>query len=300
MRPDLGAGATPDGGALPSIAVLTQARDEGDLLRLWVEHHARQVGRENLVVFDDHSTDGSTEDLGCTVHRLPSMPGGHRFESARMALMSGVAEGLLSVYDYVAFTDVDELLVPDPSRHPSLAHLLLARGRPEVLGVTALDLVHAPGEPALDLTAPILEQRRYAKFAPVMCKPAVKRVPVPWERGSHGIAMPFAVDPELFMIHLKFADRDRLAAVARRRHEAHLVDNRAPRSPWARPAEQVVDMLDRGVAGFDPATVREFAPTPEQLVDVVVEKDGGVFRTRPGGMRTEPVVAVPPRLRGAL
>jgi hypothetical protein len=59
-------------------------------------------------------------------------------------------------------------------------------------------------------------------------------------------------------------------------------------------------MLDHGVAGFDPATVREFAPTPEQLVDVVVEKDGGVFRTRPGGMRTEPVVAVPPRLRGAL
>jgi hypothetical protein len=280
----------------PTVAVITMTRDEGRLLRRWVDHHGDQVGRDHVVVLDDHSADGSTDDLGCTVHRLPRLDGGRRFEKVRMALLNGVAEGLLAAYDYVAFLDVDEFLVPDPAVHASLGELLQARGRPDVLGVTALDLVHAPGDTPLDLDRGILAQRRFAKFAPVMCKPSVKRTPAAWTRGSHGITVPYAVDPALFMVHLKFADRDRLVDIARRRHEVHLVDGRAPKSGWARPAAEVLEMLDAGLEGFDPATVPEFEPDPEVLAAVVEVKDDGVHRTRAGGVRSEPVVRVPARL----
>ena len=78
------------------------ARDEGPMLRLWVDFYARAVGRENLFVFDDHTTDGSTEELGVTVHKVPELPGAGFFEAARLRLMSGVAAELLEIYRSVA------------------------------------------------------------------------------------------------------------------------------------------------------------------------------------------------------
>ena len=101
--------------AKPEVAVITMARDEGELLPLWVSHYARHVGIDNLVVLDDNSVDGSTEGLGCTVHRVPELKGGLAFEPVRMRLMNGLAAGLLAVYDYVVFVDVDEFLVTDPA-----------------------------------------------------------------------------------------------------------------------------------------------------------------------------------------
>lgn len=284
----------------PTVAVITMARDEGVLLRRWVEHHGRQVGVENVLVFDDNSADGSTDDLPCTVHHLPELPGGRSFEQTRMDLLNGAAEGLLAVYDYVVFADADEFLVPDPARYTGLPDLLADRGRPEVVGVTALDVVHVPGEAPLDLDRPVLEQRTFAKFAPVMCKPAVKRVPVPWVRGSHGIGAPYAADPALFMVHLKFADRGRLEEIAARRYDVHLRDGRAPKSGWARPADDVLGILDTGLRGFDADATEEFVPTADLLDGVVERRDEAVYRTRPGGMRTQPVVRVPERLRAVL
>src|SRR5215213_8734024 len=148
----------------PEVAVITMARDEGDLLRLWVAHYARQVGIDNLVVLDDNSVDGSTDGLGCTVHRVPPLRGGLDFEPVRMRLMNGIAGGLLAAYDYVVFVDVDEFLVTDPAVYPTLPDLLEDRGRPETLGVVGLNVVHVPSlEPEpLDLRRPLLEQRSFA------------------------------------------------------------------------------------------------------------------------------------------
>jgi hypothetical protein len=59
--------------SLPHVAVITMARDEGTMLRRWVEHYSREVGAENLVVVDDNSSDGSTDDLPCPVLRIPPL-----------------------------------------------------------------------------------------------------------------------------------------------------------------------------------------------------------------------------------
>lgn len=279
------------------------ASNEGPMLRLWVDHYAAQVGREHLVVFDDGSTDGSTDDLGCTVHRLPALPGAAGFERARMGLMSGMAKGLLAAYDYVVFVDVDEFLVCDPKVASGLPDLLARRGRPEVVGVAGLNVVHVPQHEApLDLRRPILEQRSYAVFTPLMCKPAVKRVPARWRDSSHGIQARYDIDPGLFMLHLKFADRDRLAEMSGLRHAAAQSDGRAGRSSWAKPADVLVDALDAVVAGVDPATVAEFDPV-SSTAGVVREIDGVWRGPREGqleALRKHPVVRIPSRLRGAL
>lgn len=283
---------------------MTMVRDEGPMLERWVRHYAAQVGAENLLVLDDGSTDGSTDDLPCTVHRLPPMPGGRDYEATRMELVSGLARGLLAVYDVVVLVDGDEFLLPDPDRYDGLLDLLADRGDREVLAPVALNVVHhldAEGE--LDPGEPVLGQRRFAKFVPLMCKPAVKRVPAPWRFATHGIMAPFAVDPALFLVHLKFFDRDWLQRVSDRRHAMVQSDGRASRSSWSVDGPAMAELLHGFTAGTDPAAVAEFDARAVDLT-AVVQRDGEAHRTaRPGQLRameTLPLVRVPDRLLGLL
>lgn len=295
-------------GSPPRLAVLTMARDEGDLLRVWVDHYARQVGREHVVVVDDNSVDGSTADLGCTVHRLPpwQVRTRSRFDRVRLRILNGIAAGLLAVYDYVVLADADEFLVTDPRRHPTLADLLQARGRPRVLGAVGLNVVQVPAiEPAvLDLSKPILRQRGHAVLTPVMAKPAVKSIRARWTSSSHGIAAPYRVDPELFLLHLKFADRERLASVAAHRHALSKVDGRGARASWGQRAAAVLDVFDTAVGAVDPGAVRELDPSTAD-VDRLVVRDGGRFRApaaggQLGALSAGPIVRIPAGLRDAL
>lgn len=291
-------------GTPPRVVVMTMVRDEGPMLERWVRHYAAQVGVENLVVLDDGSGDGSTDALPCTVHRLPPMPGGPDFEAARMALVSGLAQGLLAVYDVVVLVDADEFLIADPDRHDGLLDLLAARADRDVLAPLALNVVHhLDAEDGLDPGEPVLGQRRFAKFVPLMCKPAVKRVPAPWRFATHGIMAPFAVEPDLFLIHLKFFDRDWLQHVSDRRHAMVHADGRAARSSWSVDGAAMTAMLGGFTAGTDPDTVPEFDPRAVDL-GVVVRRDGSAYRTsRPGQLRameTLPLVRVPDRLLGLL
>ena len=268
------AASTAEGQVPPRVLVMTMARDEAEMMPRWVRHYAHHVGLENLLVLDDNSSDGSTDDLGCSVHRLPPFPG-RGYEGARMQLMSGLAAGFLALYDFVVFVDVDEFLVPDPTRHADLRSFLSTRRDRDVLAPMALNVVHVPEvEGPLRPHEPVLGQRRYAKFAPLMCKPSIKQVPADWKWASHGIEAPFAVDPELYMIHLKFADREALRRVAAHRKALVDADGRAKRSSWSQEAEEIVAALDRAVAGADVAEVPEFDPGEIDAASIVQPRDG--------------------------
>jgi hypothetical protein len=286
---------------LPQVAVLTVARDEAVMLPRWIRHYGDQVGVENLIVFDDNSSDGSTDDLPCTVHRIPGFPPA-KFEGHRVRLVSGVARGLLETYDWVVFTDVDEFLLADPAQYSGLRDLLAHRPQARALASMALQVLHhVDVEPPLDLQAPVLDQRVLGSFAPVMCKPAVKRVGAPWTAASHGLRAEYAVDPALFMVHLKFADRDLLRAVADRRNAMVAQDQRGMNTTWSRTGEDVVGVLERLVRGVEPASVPEFDPRSIKLGELV-HRDGKAWRsTRHGqiaGLEKHGVVRLPERLRG--
>lgn len=309
-KPAAEAGSTwaePAFGDRPTVAVVTVARNEGDMLRLWCEHYAKHVGRDSLLIFDDNSTDGSMEKAraaGYSVHHIPGFPGGRDFEQARIALVSGIASGLLHVYDYVVFADADEFLVPDPTLYADLPAFLGAHREDAIIAGLGLNVVHAVNdEDPLDLSRPILEQRSYASFAPLMCKPAAKRVPAPWSSASHGIRAPYRVDPGLFMLHLKFADADRLAAVAGERHAASQADGRAGKSSWGRPANELVRALRNNADAAAVAAAQEFDPAAVDLAALVLREDKLYRAPRIGqlaSLRNDPIVRIPSRLRGSL
>jgi hypothetical protein len=290
------------------VAVMTFVRDEGTMLPRWVQYYGAQVGVENLYVIDDSSVDGSTDDLPCDVIRIPAVRGG-KFESTRMGFLDGLGRALRELYDCVIFCDADEFIVPDPARHGSLLEFIATRERegelPGALGVLGLNVVHAvDSEPALDLSQPVLGQRQLAKFLPLMCKPSLNFVAAPWYIASHGIRTPYRVDPDLWMFHLKFADRDLLRAVADQRRSVVEADGRSKNTSWRRGGDELVGLLEEVAAGVSrPEDHREFVvPEGQNLLDLVVEDPPDGWRSRKGSqielMRKRPLVRVPQRFHG--
>jgi hypothetical protein len=225
------------------------------------------------------------------------------FEPARMGLLGGLSAGLLEAYDAAIFCDVDEFIVADPQQHESLRHFVAARPDRQAVGVMGLNVVHdVAREPALVEDRPILGQRQLAKFLPLMCKPSLKWEPANWALASHGIKCPFEVDPELFMFHMKFADRDHLKAVADRRHEMFTTDGRAARTSWERSGGDMVDLLDEITADIDHDAVKPFGPPRERLARIVEQSAPDVWRAVGGGqvqaMRNRPFVRIPDRFLG--
>lgn len=295
----------PSGDGLPRVAAITMTRDSGPVLRRWVEHYQRQLGADDVFVVDDHSVDGSTEDLPCTVLRLPYLDK-YSFEPSRMGILSGLAKSLLFAYDAVLLADADEFVVADPGVHASLRHFAAARPGTDVAGVLGYNVIHRIGvEPELDFDAPsLLRQREFARFTPLMCKPALKWVDADWGHASHGIRHPFAPDPELFMFHLKFADVGQLELLAEHRHQAAVVEGRAVKSSWSRPTDEIVEALRTAAAQVEQAVAADelgkFRPGPKRL-ESIVQNEGDLWRATGAGQHLAlvkpPYVRIPDRLR---
>lgn len=288
-----------------SVAVVTMVRDEAAWLPLWLGHYGSQVGTEHLLVLDDGSTDGSTAELPCEVRRIDPLPGGRRFEPTRMRVVGHAAQELLRTHDWVVFADADELIVPGVPGEALGAHLA-RRPNDAILGVLALNVLHHVGtEAPLDLSRPLLAQRSFAQFAPLMCKPVVKRVATPWGHSSHGIRGEFRVDPELYLLHLKFADRDLLARNVDHRTALVATDGRAAGSSWSR--SDLVEILESRMLGLETASVSEFDPDALAPDALVPQHDPAkdLWRAPRGhkqarALATQPVVRIPAGLVGAL
>jgi hypothetical protein len=290
-----------------TVVVMTMVRDEAAMLPRWIGHYGRHVGVENLIVLDDNSVDGSTDDLPCTVYRLPPPPWDRGWGKTRAQLVNGLAAGLLACNDVVIFTDADEFLLPDPRRYDDLRHYLTARADRDVIAPVALEVMHMTRlEPPLDPYRPVLDQRRFVKYSPVMCKPLVKRVRRPWTPAFHAIQAPFEVDPELFMFHLKFADEAVLEQTAEHRRAVHEVEGRGHRlSFWPWGAEKLKGRLATWTGSADGDAVVPLFDSAELNVDGLVRKKSNGFWAVAGprqvkGLRKSPLLELPQHFRRAL
>ena len=283
---------------------ITMVRDEREMLPRWIRHYGEHLGVDNLIVLDDNSQDGSTSGLPCTVHRLPPPRPTDHWGLMRVRLVNGLSAGLLAFYDAVIFTDVDEFLVPDPARYRSIPHYLAAHPEQQVIAGLAFDVVHdARTEPPIDPDRPVLAQRQLVKFNPAMCKPLVKRAPVRWASAFHSVKAPFAIDPDLLMLHLKFYDEEAAREVGDRRRAVHETLGRGhSNSFWPRGGNALVKVLARSVATGD-VPVTELEPAAIDTTGLVVLDDRG-YHTVDGrqiaSLKRSPLQTLPERFRQTL
>lgn len=195
-----------------ATAVITMVYNEPEFLPLWVGYYGSQFPREHLYVIDHGSDDSSTSDLpGVNVIRIPRT---HKDNQVRTEFVNALLLGLLKYYDNVVHVDVDEFLVPDVRKYASLADYC-ARAPAATVTAIGLNIVQSAQETAdVDLSRPVLSQRRFAQFVSPMCKPCLTSVPVTFLSGFHGHEKP-PVFADLHLLHLRYFDLkmglDRLA-----------------------------------------------------------------------------------------
>jgi Glycosyl transferase family 2 len=189
-----------------NIVAMTMAYNEGTMLRRWLNHYGQHLGFQSLLIIDHGSDDGSTADIGAASRiRLPRDDAGYD-EGLRTDFVNGLQVALLKFCDVVLYVDCDEFLIPDPRKFANLAEYL-ARTDVDCVRAIGLDVIHnRRDEPAIDGEGAVFEHRGYCKFMLGSCKPAITRVPLRWTVGFHSCNVTAKVDPDLFLIHLKYAD----------------------------------------------------------------------------------------------
>lgn len=192
------------------ILVVVPVYNEEALLPHFLSHYGRWADR--ILVLDNGSTDGTVE----IARRHPKvdvrtfLTDGYDEMSVLRALELAGREAR-GRYDWVAYPDADEFLLTVPPRRErpyleeTAAQVVLARG---------FCLVHAPGEPALDLSRDLLSQRRFGYPSAAYSKPVFVRpeVDLRFQPGKHGIQAdsPWRMEDPAFLhlIHAEMIDWD--------------------------------------------------------------------------------------------
>jgi hypothetical protein len=187
----------------PKVAAITMVYNEPVFLPFWARHYARQVGADHCYVVNHGSDLPVVTPPGMNVLRLPRSP---HDDPKRAQFITALTESLLHYYDWVIYTDVDELVLADPLHYRDLTAFCAAR---EAEAVTAIgfDVQHVPAlEAPLDPRRPLGEQRGWVRFTSAMCKPVLTRRALAWAPGFHCADTPLAFDA-LYLFHIHWADR---------------------------------------------------------------------------------------------
>lgn len=234
----------------PRTACMTMVKDDVEFLDIWVKYYSGLFGAVNCYVIDHGSDDVSAIDrakaLGVQVLRIPfeypaASPDGLRkdgtpaqFDGFRFGFLSKLRTSLRVFYDVVIMHDVDEILVGYPDTNKTVFQYIndnIARIRQHAIvggiGVEIFQDVQTEGPIVPD--QPILQQRRNAHFRLPEFKPVILCSDAP--ATPHAATVPFAIDPELWLLHLKFMDRDSLCL---RQQQRRSVVNRGEVPDWTR------------------------------------------------------------------
>jgi Glycosyl transferase family 2 len=185
------------------VAAVTMAYNEKNKMPIWTQYYGTQLTPAHCYIIDHGSTDGSTDNLaGFNQIRLPRSP---QDNEKRTAFVGESVNALLRYYDYVFYTDCDEILVPDPRKFSGIVDYC-DKARPDCITSIGIDLLHKTSEEGpLDPAQPILQQRSYGHYSSAMNKPNLTSTKVTWWPGFHSREVP-AKFGDLFLFHLRYAD----------------------------------------------------------------------------------------------
>lgn len=268
------------------IAALTSVRNDPGFLPRWTAYYGAALGEENLYVIIDGFDQPVPQAPGVNVIRVPYLARSRtRGDKARAARASGLARALLTSFDMVIGTDVDEFILPDPKTGLNLPEFLSQAQPRACRSALGLDVVQSDADDRpLDPARPVLEQRSRALISDRYTKASILSRPLQWGSGQHRVrGRGYHIEADLYLFHFGSADAQTLAA------RAGDTDRQA--EGWAAHQARREDMIAR---------VRAAAP---QDFDGCIAKARATLQRRrrwpawnkPAPLRPDQVVEIPQR-----
>jgi Glycosyl transferase family 2 len=294
---------------MPRYAAMTMVHREMVFLKLWVQHYAAIVGRENLFILVHGGADEVMDICqGCRTVFLPRHRVNGNFDRDRFRLINAYAAFLLTQYDGIVAGDVDELLFVDPDYGLSIFDLAAQyREHSPVVKAFALNLVEQPEDAPFTLGQPLFAQRRSARLSDDFCKPLIAFADAAWVPGFHAAAHPPVLPEGLYLAHLHYMAQDICDDVARGRAETldqnpEIRDARAFKADWWGKGRQHSRKYIANAAALpeEPLDAVIAAYLAELRRNEVVSRWGPNYRTLTFDHRPQLRVRVPDRFVAAI
>mmetsp|Transcript_22935 Transcript_22935/g.58336 ORF Transcript_22935/g.58336 Transcript_22935/m.58336 type:complete len:265 (-) Transcript_22935:274-1068(-) len=216
------------------VAALTIVRDEPFFLPLWHRHYASAFSESDLYCLHHvSSADEKSEEPFASALALFRADCVERVVNKyfdpvwlRQCVCERIQALLSGSYDAVLFAEVDELLLPAPTRGSLIKYV-------EEFAASDLSAVRCIGfemhhdlasEPPFDPTRTLLEQRSMWHRNDKYSKALLSKIPLTWSLGFHTCEQEVPVDKDWILVHLHKYDFHAFL----QRHEARCKYQHAP------------------------------------------------------------------------
>ena len=213
---------------------------------IWLKYYRQFFADEDIYIINHGSTDGSITDEIRKRHKVSDLPFSgvisFDFLVANVSMLHAKLEGL---YDYIVIADIDELIVADPKYFKDLREYL-DQSTLSHISVGTRSLIQEPEEKELDLSKPILPQRKVWFSEPDYEKPCINKVTPIWTVGFHYLCtepgtivdgmpsykiVPKVYDDRVLLIHLNRMDVN----LSRKNHKNYQKDSLPEKGPqWSK------------------------------------------------------------------
>ncbi|MEM9968389.1 MAG: glycosyltransferase family 2 protein [Pseudomonadota bacterium] len=292
----------PDTSKAP-VCVMTMVYQDYFFLKKWYQYYSAQFDPAHLYIFS-HGNDPEHRKIApkanvIGVYRDPTL---RRLERKRWNSMSELHKMLLTYYNWVICSDVDELILFDPEVSTDLGSYLAEINQdetpPKSICPLGIEIIHNPElEPdEIDENQPILDQRRVFRLNANYSKPCILREPGRFSVGGHANThLPRVLADHLFLVHLRFFDykrsHERLVSRLNMRKKLDRSDNEADLTgAWSNDLENLKTLSSR----VPEQETIDFPEFRKKMVDGMRVMHSGTMAFWGGG-RTHEVYRLPER-----
>jgi hypothetical protein len=184
--------------------ILTVARAEYDFAPIWYSYYSRFFDSEDMYCLINKEGDTSFEgfDINVEYKETNLKVGLHQ------ALINNTTQKikqLFEKYEWVIFTETDEIIIPNPQIYKNFADIFNSETNQRCCGY---NLIQGELESAYNREHSILSQRKFWKRMTGFDKTLILNQPVKYDLGYHTCTPTTSSNKDISLIHLHYFDRD--------------------------------------------------------------------------------------------
>jgi hypothetical protein len=190
-------------------AVFTVVNNERVFLPIWLKYYSKYFNKEDIFVLNHQSNELDAFNISKGINVIPVKNSFYDY-LWHTEVTKSFQTFLLKSYDYVLYTDVDEIIFPNPELSKLSLRDYINFTNHSIIGSQGYELVHdRKSEPALNLDAEILRQRKWLQISKIYSKTLLSNQPLDWMTGFHDINNNNKIIiKDLILIHLHRMDFD--------------------------------------------------------------------------------------------